>query len=114
MNIGELKTLLAAIPPELDHLQVWIDSDNSDGGRPVNDVQLKYAEDCCLDGDECDAELIYEDEVLELLGLESFPEDLSSVEFTEILIEMGLRNYRWEGDSGGEHRFSKQILAIKF
>lgn len=113
MNIGELKKLLDEIPPELDHLQVWIDSDESEGGRPVNDVQLKYAEDCDLDGDEIGDEITYlddNDDMLEKIGLSSFPEDESSIEFTQMIMKMADLGYRWEGCD----IFSKQILAIKF
>lgn len=114
MKIHELRTLLNNIPNELDDLQVWIDTDESEGGRPVEDVQLKFADDCCLDGDYTSYEFLNEDEVLVELGIDSFPTDQSSLEFTNILVRMGELNYRWEGNQYGEHRFSKKILAIKF
>lgn len=59
---------------------------------------MKYAEDCCLDGDEYDDEFVT-----------TFPEDESSSEFTHMLMKMKELGYRWEG----EDRFSKQILKFQ-
>ena len=108
MNIHKLKEIVNSIPTEFDELEVWIDTDESEGGRTVNDVQLKYAEDCCLDGDE-GSETLYEDEVCEMFGIDQLP-DPESIEFNQILCQLTEQHYRWEG----EDRFSRKILAIKF
>jgi hypothetical protein len=115
MKIKELKDLLNSIPSDLDDLEVWIDTDAYEGGKPVQIVQLEYAEDCSLDGDECGDEFLYEDEICAKLGLPSIPEDHSSPEFTNIIKRMKDLNYRWEGSNDilGVI-FSKQILTIKF
>ncbi len=114
MKISKLKEILNSISSELDDLEVWIDTDESDGGRPVEDVELKYAADCCLDGDMTSSEIIYEDDVIEMLGIVQIPDDHSTFECTDIIMKMQQLSYRWEGDDYGEHRFSKKILAIKF
>ena len=112
MNIERLKQIVNSIPDSLNHLNVWIDTDESEGGRPVEVVELKYAEDCCLDLDE-GSETVYEDELLELLGIDEVPEP-NSFEFTQVIMKMNELNYRYEGSQSGEHVFSKQILTIKF
>lgn len=108
MTIKQLKEIVRSIPSEFDDLTVWIDTDESEGGRIVNDVQLKYAEDCCLDGDD-GFETLYEDEVCEMFGIDELPEP-ESIEFNQIISKLAERHYRWEG----EDRFSRKILAIKF
>lgn len=108
MDIKHLKEIVNAIPSELNDLTVWIDTDESEGGRIVNDVQLKYAEDCCLDGDE-GSETLYADDVCEMFGIDELPEP-ETIEFNQIICKLTERHYRWEGDD----RFSRQILAIKF
>lgn len=115
MKISELKAIINAIDPCYDDLNVWIDTDCDEGGRPVKSshIQLAYAEDCSLDGDDVGDETLYEDEVLELLGVDTLPQ-VDTVEWTAVLMKMGEMNYRWEGQSYGEHRFSKKILALKF
>lgn len=108
MNIKTLKSIINEIPDEFDELNVWIDTDESEGGRIVNDIHLKYAEDCCLDGDD-GSETLYEDEVCEMFGIDELPEP-ESVEFNQIISKLSEQHYRWEG----EDRFSRKILAIKF
>jgi len=108
MTIKQFKELVCAIPSEFDNLTVWIDTEESEGGRIVNDIRLKYAEDCCLDGDD-GSETLYEDEVCEMFGIDELPEP-ETIEFNQILCKLAEQHYRWEGDD----RFSRQILAIQF
>lgn len=108
MTILQLKELLNNIPSNLDHLNVWIDTDESEGGRPVDSVCLKFAEDCCLDYD-YGSEHVYDDEIPTLVGLTELPDEISP-EFTIVIHKMQELNYRYETNGG----FSKQILAIKF
>lgn len=110
MKIRELRATLNNIPNTLDDLEVWIDTDESEGGRPVEEVNLRFADDCCLDGDDMGDEILYEDEVMKLLGIDTLPDDKTSMEFANILSRMSELSYRW----GGGNRFSKRILAIKF
>lgn len=108
MTILQLKELLNNIPSNLDHLNVWIDTDESEGGRPVDSVCLKFAEDCCLDYD-YGSEHVYDDEISTLVGSTKLPDEISP-EFTIVIHKMQELNYRYETHGG----FSKQILAIKF
>lgn len=108
MTIGQLKEILNNIPTNLDHLNVWIDTDESEGGRIVDEVGLKFAEDCCLDGDD-GCEYVYDDEILPLVGLAELPEE-GSMAFLTVIQKMNELNYRYEGD----YRFSKLIFTIKF
>lgn len=108
MTIGQLKEILNNIPTNLDHLNVWIDSDESEGGRIVDLVDLNFAEDCHLDYD-CGSEHVYDEEILPLVGLTELPEE-GSMAFLTVIQKMNELNYRYEGD----YIFSKQILTIKF
>jgi hypothetical protein len=108
MTIRQLKEILNNIPTNLDHLNVWIDTEESEGGRIVNEVGLKFADDCCLDADD-GCEYVYGEEILPLVGLTELPEE-NTTEFAIAIHKMQELNYRYEGD----YRFGKQIFTIKF
>lgn len=115
MNIKQLKDYINSIPEEYDDLNVWIDADHGERGKPVKltDINVVNSTDCCLDGDYGSEELHQED-LENMFMFETFPEP-ESFEFLNMIRILNQDNYEYVGnDKYLGHTFSRKILAIKF
>lgn len=113
MTIADLKKWLNELPSEYDDLEVWVDSDYGEGGPRLNieNFAIQPFEQGCHDLDD-GSETIYDDEILEMFGLDELPE-LGSLEFTKIHMALIRKGYEFYSFDQHGLVFTKKVLAIK-
>ena len=115
MTVKELKEFINNISEEYDGINVWIDSEEAEGGKPLKpeNINILNSEDCCLDLDE-GCEYLTGDDLEDMFMFNKMPEP-ESFEFLNMIRVLAEDHYVYIGhDKLCGHRFARKILAITF
>ena len=115
MTVKEFKDFLNNLPKEYDNLNVWIDSEEAEGGTPLKpeNINILNSDDCCLDLDE-GSEYLNEYDLEDMFMFSKMPEP-ESFEFLNMIRVLAEDHYVYMGhDKLSGHRFTRKILAITF
>ena len=115
MTVKELKEFINNISEEYDGINVWIDSEEAEGGKPLKpeNINILNSEDCCLDLDE-GCEYLTGDDLEDMFMFNKMP-PVGSSEFLNIVRILSEDHYVYiRHDKFTGYRFARKILAITF
>ena len=92
MTVKELKEFINNIPEEYDGINVWIDSEESEGGKPLKpeNINILNSDHCCLDLDD-GCEYLINDDLENMFMLSKIP-DPESFEFLNMIRVLSQRS----------------------